>query len=82
MAVWRNWRVGAAGRKQRKLRVEQRLRALEERLDHVEAMLEGLQDSVHRESVRRGDQIDELQKSTTPGRLRRTLNRDARERGL
>ena len=50
--------------------------------DHIEAMLEGLQDSVHRESVRLGDQIDELQKSTEPSRLRRALSKDARDRGL
>ena len=71
-----------SARKQRKRRIEDRVRMLERRVDHIEAMLEGLQDSVHRESVRLGDQIDELQKSTEPSRLRRALSKDARDRGL
>jgi predicted RNase H-like nuclease (RuvC/YqgF family) len=62
--------------------LEQRVQAMERRLTHLEAMTEGLQDSVHRESVRRGRQIDELQESIEPGALRRALSEDAREHGL
>lgn len=31
---------------------EQRIRVLERRIEHLETLLEGLQDSVHREAVR------------------------------
>jgi hypothetical protein len=63
-------------------RVEQRIKAVEQRLQHLEAMVEGLQDSVHREAVRREEQIGELQKSIEPSTIRRALNKDARERGI
>jgi hypothetical protein len=59
-----------------------RLEAVEMRLEHLEAMVEGLQDAMHRESVRHGDDIDQLQKKTDPAALRRALGRDAREHGL
>jgi hypothetical protein len=62
--------------------VEQRIQAVEKRLQHLEAMVEGLQDSVHREAVRHEEQIGELQKSTEPGTIRRALDKDARERGI
>jgi hypothetical protein len=45
-------------------------------------MIEGLQDSVHRESIRQGEKIDQLQKNADPAALRRALGRDAREHGL
>jgi hypothetical protein len=62
--------------------MSQRLDAVEKRLEHLEAMVEGLQDSVHRESVRQAKKIDELQKSADPAAIRRALERDAREHGL
>jgi hypothetical protein len=61
---------------------ERRLEALEERVDQLEALLEGLQDAVHRESVREGERIGALEKRTEPSEISRALNRDARERGL
>ena len=61
---------------------ERRIKALEERIDQLEALLEGLQDAVHRESVREGERIDALEKRTEPSEISRALNRDARERGL
>jgi hypothetical protein len=60
---------------------ERRIEALEERVDRLEALLEGLQDAVHRESVREG-RIGALEKRTEPSEISRALNRDARERGL
>ena len=39
---------------------ERRIQALERRLDQLEALLEGLQDAVHRESVREGERIGAL----------------------
>jgi vacuolar-type H+-ATPase subunit I/STV1 len=61
---------------------ERRIEALEERIDQLEALLEGLQDAIHRESVREGRRIGALEKRTEPSEISRALNRDARERGL
>jgi hypothetical protein len=61
---------------------ERRIEALEQRIDQLEAALEGLQDAVHRESVREGGRIGALEKRTEPSEISRALNRDARERGL
>jgi hypothetical protein len=66
---------GAAGN-------ERRIEALEERIDRLEALVEGLQDAVHRESVREGGRIGALEKRTEPSEISRALNRDVRERGL
>jgi hypothetical protein len=61
---------------------ERRIEALEERIDQLEALVEGLQDAVHRESVREGGRLGALEKRTEPSEISRALNRDARERGL
>jgi hypothetical protein len=61
---------------------ERRIEVLEERVDQLEALLEGLQDAVHRESVREGGRIGALEKRTEPSKISRALSRDARERGL
>jgi uncharacterized coiled-coil protein SlyX len=58
------------------------LRALEARIAHLEQLVEGLQDSVHRESTRLGKRIGELETRTQPAALGRALSDDARERGL
>ena len=62
--------------------VEQRLENVEQRLGHLEAMIEGLQDAVHRESVRQEREINQLRKGAEPAQIRRALGRDARERGI
>jgi hypothetical protein len=62
--------------------VAQRLEAVEKRLGHLEALIEGLQDAVHRESVRQGREIDQLQRNAEPAEIRRALGRDAREHGI
>jgi hypothetical protein len=59
-----------------------RVEELERRLVHLESALEGLQDAVYRESVRRNEQTAELQRRTAPDELARALSKDARERGL
>jgi len=59
-----------------------RIDALEARLAHLEQLLEGLQDSVHRESGRQGKLIAELQEQIQPGVMGAALSKDARERGL
>jgi hypothetical protein len=59
-----------------------RIDLLERRLTHLETLIEGLQDSVHRESVRRENEIHELQRKTDPSELSRALSQDARKRGI
>jgi uncharacterized coiled-coil protein SlyX len=59
-----------------------RVADIERRLAHLESELEGLQDAVHRESVRRNEQAAELRHRTEPGEIARALSDDARERGL
>jgi hypothetical protein len=58
------------------------VRALEKRVAHLEELLEGLQDSVHRESLRLDRRIAELDAQLEPGALAVALSRNARERGL
>ena len=60
----------------------QRLRALEARIADLEQLVEGLQDSVHRESERHGKLIAELQVKLEPRAIRAALAEDARDRGL
>ncbi|MGO9498917.1 MAG: hypothetical protein ACLQA5_19735 [Solirubrobacteraceae bacterium] len=55
---------------------------LERRIAHLEQLLEGLQDSVHRESERQGKRIAELEARIEPGALGEAMSKDARERGL
>jgi hypothetical protein len=59
-----------------------RLERLEQRVSHLEELVEGLQDAVHRESVRRDDETNRLQRRTEPRELARALSEDARKRGL
>ncbi|MFZ1996155.1 MAG: hypothetical protein WAU75_18735 [Solirubrobacteraceae bacterium] len=60
----------------------ERLRSLEARVAHIERLLEGLQDSVHRESERHARLIAELQGQVQPGAMGAALADDARNRGL
>jgi hypothetical protein len=59
-----------------------RIEALEARVDELEALIEGLQDAVYRESVRNHERIAALEKRSEPAEISRALSRDARERGL
>jgi hypothetical protein len=58
------------------------LQALEARIAHLEQLLQGLQDSVHRDSVRQEKRIADLESRIEPRALGRALSKDARERGL
>jgi predicted nucleic acid-binding Zn-ribbon protein len=58
------------------------LSALEKRVAHLERMVEGLQDAVHREVSRMNHEIEELRKRIEPGEMSRALSEDARHRGL
>jgi hypothetical protein len=61
---------------------DESMRALEARLTHLEHLVEGLQDSVHREALRTGKRIAELEARTDPVELSKALSKDARDRGL
>lgn len=65
-----------------RLQTLEALRALEARVAHLERLLEGLQDSVHRESERHRQLIAELQAQVAPATMAATLAEDARKRGL
>jgi hypothetical protein len=59
-----------------------RLLRVEERLAHLETLVEGLQDSVHRDSVRHEERITAVERKTEPEALAKALSADARRRGL
>jgi hypothetical protein len=59
-----------------------RLDRLESHMEHLELVLEGLQDAVHRRAVREDDRIDELRRRTQPDQIARDLSRNARTLGL
>jgi hypothetical protein len=56
--------------------------ALQARVEHLEAELEGLQDALYRRAQVEDEQIDELRRRTAPEQLARDLSEDARRRGL
>ena len=58
------------------------LQALQTRVEHLERLVEALQDSVHRESERYTKRLTELEARIEPGALNVALSKDARERGL
>ncbi|HUE28793.1 MAG TPA: hypothetical protein VMP89_18605 [Solirubrobacteraceae bacterium] len=58
------------------------LQALQARVAHLEQMVQGLQDSVHRESTRLSNRIGELEAQVQPAALGKALSEDARNRGL
>jgi hypothetical protein len=58
------------------------LQALEERVMFLERLVQGLQDSVHRESDRHSKLIAELQDRVRPEAMGAALAEDARNRGL
>jgi hypothetical protein len=59
-----------------------RLDALQARVTQLEGLVEGLQDSVHRESLRHSDRIAELEARLEPSALAVALSTNARQRGL
>ncbi len=56
--------------------------ALERRLAHLEELLEGLQDSVYRESQRQEKRLADLEAQVHPAAIAAALDQDARKRGL
>jgi hypothetical protein len=58
------------------------VRPLVDRINDLEAMVEGLQDSVDRQARRQDDRITELLRRLEPEELTRVISEDARRRGL
>jgi predicted RNase H-like nuclease (RuvC/YqgF family) len=58
------------------------LQALQARVEHLEQLVEALQDSVHRESERQDKRITMLEGRIEPAALSVALSEDARRRGL
>ncbi len=61
---------------------DERIERLETRVAHLEATLEGLQDSVYRETTRLDERVEDLQQKTEPHVISQALSADARRRGL
>ena len=61
---------------------DDRAAKLEARVAHLERLVEGLQDSVHRESERHERLIADLQGQIQPSVMGAALAEDARSRGL
>ena len=61
---------------------ERRLETVEARTEHLELVLEGLQDAVHRRAVHEDESIGELRRRIEPDQIARDLSRNARTRGL
>lgn len=55
---------------------------LRARLAHLEQLVQGLQDSVHRASERQDKRMSDIEKRLDPGALAAALNQDERDRGL
>jgi hypothetical protein len=60
----------------------ERAQALETRVAHLEQLVEGFQDSVHRESQRQSKRMADLENAIQPAVLSAALEKDARQRGL
>lgn len=52
------------------------------RVSHLEQMVQGLQDSIYRDSQRYDKRITDLEARVDPAALAAALSKDARERGL
>ena len=78
----RRRRAADAGTQEAPDEHQRRIQTLEERINHLEALVEGLQDAVHRESTREGRRINVLEKKSEPAEISRALSRDACERGI
>jgi hypothetical protein len=61
---------------------EQRIRALEQQVGYLESLLEGLQDSIHREAARHDKEMKALEAKTQPSEVARALGKYSREHGV
>jgi hypothetical protein len=75
-------RLFGATRPQQAPDEDPRLEELEQRVKHLEALVEGLQDAVHRDSIRHEERMSQLEQRTEPEAVAKALSEDARRRGL
>lgn len=75
-------RIGRLAQRHRAAQPHEDLQRLNERLEQLEALVEGLQDAVHRDSVRHEERMAEVERKTRPEALAKALSDDARRRGL
>ena len=61
---------------------ERRIGALEQRVQELEALLEALQDSIHREASRQDEELEALEAKTQAPEMARALGKYSREHGL
>jgi uncharacterized coiled-coil protein SlyX len=61
---------------------ERRIGALEQRVEHLENLLEGLQDSVHRQAARHDNAMKALEAKTQAPAVARALDKYSREHGV
>ena len=61
---------------------ERRIGALEQRVQQLEALLEALQDSIHREATRQDEELEALEAKTQAPEMARALGKYSREHGL
>ena len=55
---------------------------LRARVAHLEQLVQGLQDSVYRESQRQDKRLEDIERRLDPATLAAELSRNARQRGL
>jgi hypothetical protein len=75
-------RIGKLAQPRRPAEPPDDLERLRKRLEHLEALVEGLQDAVHRDAVRHEERMAELEHRMQPEALAKALSEDARRRGL
>jgi uncharacterized protein YlxW (UPF0749 family) len=63
-------------------RLTDQVAELQSRLAHLEQLVQGLQDSVHRGSERQDKRLSEMEKRLDPATMAAALSQDARTRGL
>ena len=61
---------------------DERIAALESRLDHLESLVEGLQDAVHRDVMRHDRELRELEQKTEASEIARSLAEHDRRHGF
>jgi len=64
------------------LETVERVQRIEARVAHLEALIEGLQDSVDREVQRLDSCVEDLRTKTDPVNMTRALSAEARRRGV
>lgn len=62
--------------------IEGRLAALDARMNHLESLVEGLQDALYRQAQREDEHRAAMRERTDPEEVARRLSADARRRGL